>query len=154
MKKMMQEFREFAIKGNAVEMAIGIMIGAAFTSVVKSLVADVLMPPLGLLLGGVDFANLFVVLKPGEISGPYTTLAEAKAAGAVTINYGMLLNAVISFLLVALVLFFVVRSMNAMRRQNEPEAVETPVVCPECREPVQASATRCPHCTSKIKARQ
>ena len=149
MRKILSEFRQFAIKGNAVEMAIGIMIGAAFATVVKSLVGDVMMPPLGLILGGVDFKDLFVVLKSGELAGPYATLELAQQAGAVTLNYGLFINSIISFLITSLVLFFVVRSMNAMRKQEEP-----PVAifqCPECKQPVHPDATRCPHCTSKMK---
>lgn len=131
-------------------MAIGIMLGAAFTSVVKSLVADVLMPPLGLMLGGVDFTNLFWILKPGEIAGPYATLAQAQEAGAVTINYGTFINSVISFLIVAMVLFFVVRGMNSLRRKDEPAPVSSRP-CPECRQAIPLDATRCPFCTSRVK---
>ncbi|HBS05801.1 MAG TPA: large conductance mechanosensitive channel protein MscL [Leptospiraceae bacterium] len=150
MRAFIKEFREFAVKGNAVEMAIGIMLGAAFTSVVKSLVADVLMPPLGLMLGGVDFTNLFWVLKHGEIAGPYATLAQAQEVGAVTINYGTFINTILSFLIVAVVLFFVVRGMNSMRRKEEP-AAPTTRPCPECRQAISLDATRCPFCTSRVK---
>ena len=149
MRKILSEFRQFAIKGNAVEMAIGIMIGAAFATVVKSLVGDVMMPPLGLLLGGVDFKDLFVVLKSGELAGPYATLELAQQAGAVTLNYGLFINSIISFLITSMALFFIVRGMNGMRRkEEEPPALS--FQCPECRQAVNPDATRCPHCTSKM----
>jgi large conductance mechanosensitive channel len=113
---MLKEFREFALKGNVVDMAVGIIIGAAFGTIVKSLVDDVIMPPIGLMLGGVDFASFFVLLKEGSPAAPYASLAEARAAGAVTVNYGVFINAVISFLVVALVIFFLIRMMNRLRR--------------------------------------
>ena len=116
---MFKEFREFAVKGNVVDMAVGIIIGGAFGTIVKSLVADVLMPPIGLLLGGVDFTNLFLALRAGEGGGAPLSLAEAKEAGAVTINYGLFINAVISFLIVAFSVFMVVRSFNKMKREEE-----------------------------------
>lgn len=113
---MFQEFKKFALRGNVVDLAIGVIIGAAFTSVVTSLVKDIITPPLGLVTGGLDFGNLFVVLKGGD----YPTLAEAAKAGAVTINYGLFLNAVISFLIVAFVLFLVVRSINKLFASPPP----------------------------------
>ena len=113
---MMSEFKEFAIKGSAIDLAVGIVVGAAFTKIVDSLVADIIMPPIGLLLGGVDFQNLFITLK----GGPFTTLAEAKAAGAPTINIGIFLNAVIAFLIVAFAIFMVVKGINRMRRSMIP----------------------------------
>lgn len=117
---MLKEFREFAMRGNVVDMAVGIVIGGAFGTIVNSLVKDVLMPPIGLLLGGADFSGLFLTLKEGaRAAGPYASLAEAQAAGAVTINFGMFINSVISFLIVAWALFMVVKSMNAVRRQQE-----------------------------------
>ncbi len=120
----MKEFREFAVRGNVVDMAVGIIIGGAFTTIVKSLVSDVIMPPIGLLLADVDFTDLFVVLK-GE--GPYTTLAQAQAAGAVTLNYGQFINNVISFLIVAWAVFFLVRGLNRLKRREEEAApVATP----------------------------
>ena len=115
---MLKEFREFALKGNVVDMAVGIIIGAAFGTIVSSLVNDILTPPIGLALGGVDFSNIFAVLKQGVPPGPYPTPEAAKTAGAVTLNVGVFLNAVISFLIVAFALFIVVRGMNTVRRQQ------------------------------------
>jgi len=125
---MLKEFKEFAMKGNVVDMAVGIIIGAAFGTIVKSLVDDVLMPPLGILLGDVDFANLFVVLKEGSTLGPYETVALAAEAGAVTINWGVLINNIISFIIVAIAVFFVIRGINNMRKEEEsaPEAPPEP----------------------------
>ena len=117
---MLKEFREFAMKGNLVDMAVGITIGAAFGAFAASFVADIFSPPLGLLLGGVDFSNLFVVLKDGVAPGPYATVAAAKAAGAVTLNYGLFLNAVINFLIVAMAMFMVVKAVNRLRRTTPP----------------------------------
>jgi large conductance mechanosensitive channel len=116
---MLKEFKEFAVKGNVLDMAVGIIIGAAFGTVVQSLVRDVIMPPIGLMLGGVDFANLFITVSQGDISGPYTTLADAQEAGAVTINYGVFVNGVISFLVVAFAVFLLVRSFNKLKRKEE-----------------------------------
>lgn len=122
---MLREFKEFAVKGNMLDMAVGIIIGAAFATIVQSLVNDVIMPPIGLALGGVDFAELFLVLRDGATAGPYATLAAAQEAGAVTINYGLFLNSVITFLIVAWAVFMVVRSFNKLKRQEE-EVVEEP----------------------------
>lgn len=116
---MLKEFREFAIKGNVLDMAVGIIIGAAFGTVVQSVVNDVLMPPIGLLLGGVDFTDLFVTLQQGSVAGPYATLAAAQEAGAVTINYGLFVNSVVSFVIVAFAVFMVVRSFNRLKREEE-----------------------------------
>jgi large conductance mechanosensitive channel len=151
---MLKEFKEFAMRGNVVDMAVGIIIGAAFGTIVTSLVADVLMPPIGLLLGNIDFANLFIVLKEGtKASGPYVSLAAAKAAGAVTINYGLFINTVISFLIVAFAVFLLIRSINRLKRQGEaPPAVPTTKECPYCISMVPIKATRCSHCTSELKA--
>ncbi|MEM7009274.1 MAG: large-conductance mechanosensitive channel protein MscL [Thermodesulfobacteriota bacterium] len=122
---MLKEFREFAMRGNVVDMAVGIIIGAAFGTIVKSLVSDVIMPPVGLALGDVDFSNLFSVLKEGTPPGPYAALAEATEAGAVTINYGLFINTIISFLIVAFAVFLLIRSINNMKRKEE-EAPEAP----------------------------
>ena len=122
---MLKEFKEFAMRGNVLDMAVGIVIGAAFGSIVQSLVKDVLMPPIGLLLGGVDFSNFFVTLRHGTAAGPYPTLTAAQSAGAVTLNYGVFINAVISFVIVAFAVFLVVRSFNRMRRK-QPEAPAAP----------------------------
>ena len=149
---MLKEFKEFVLHGNVVDMAVGIVIGGAFGTIVKSVVDDVLMPPIGLLMGGVDFSNLFAVLKEGaKTVGPYATLAAAKDAGAVTVNYGLFVNSVISFLIVAFALFMLIKAMNSMRREA-PAASEAPSTkgCPRCLSAVPLKATRCPACTSDI----
>lgn len=150
---MFNEFKKFAMRGNVVDMAVGIIIGGAFGTIVKSMVDDVIMPPIGLLLGGVDFSNLFAVLKPGTTPGPYSALADAKGAGAVTINYGVFLNSVISFLIVAFAVFLLIRAINAMQRQ-EAAAPPAPTEkeCPFCLSKVAIKATRCAHCTSQLSA--
>jgi large conductance mechanosensitive channel len=147
---MWKEFKEFALGGNVVDMAVGIIIGAAFGTIVKSLVEDVIMPPIGLLLGGVDFADLFVLLKEGALGAPYASLADAQAAGAVTINYGVFFNAVISFLVIALVIFFLIRMMNRMRREEEAPTEPTSKECPFCLSTIPIKATRCAFCTSQL----
>jgi len=148
---MFKEFKEFAVRGNVVDMAVGIIIGGAFGTIVKSLVNDVIMPPVGLALGGVDFANFFLVLKPGAPPGPYAALAEAQAAGAVTINYGVFFNAVVSFLIVAIAVFMLVRGMNTLRRkEEEAPAPVTTKECPFCASAIALKATRCPQCTSEL----
>jgi len=135
------------------DMAVGIVIGAAFGAIVSSVVADVITPPIGLLLGNVNFTNLFAVLKAGQVAGPYASLAEARQAGAVTINYGVFINTIISFLIIALVLFFVVKAINRMKRKSEPAPVEvTTKDCPYCFTTIPIKATRCPHCTSQLQA--
>jgi large conductance mechanosensitive channel len=150
---MIKEFKEFAVKGNVVDMAVGIIIGGAFGTIVKSLVADVIMPPIGLLLGNVDFSELFLVLKNGGTAGPYMTLAEAQKAGAVTINYGLFLNSVISFLIVAFAVFMLIRAVNKMKREEAaPPAEPTTRECPFCLSTISLKATRCPQCTSEIGA--
>jgi large conductance mechanosensitive channel len=147
---MLKEFKEFAMRGNVVDMAVGIIIGGAFGTIVKSLVDDVLMPPIGLMLGNVDFSNIFMVIKSGKIAGPYATLAEAKAAGAVTINMGVFMNSVISFLIVAFAVFLLIRQINALRRAEAP-AAPTTKDCSYCFSVIPVKATRCPNCTSEIK---
>jgi large conductance mechanosensitive channel len=150
---MFKEFKEFAMRGNVVDMAVGIIIGAAFGAIVKSLVDDVLMPVIGLLMGNVDFANFFFVLKAGKVPGPYATLAEAKAASAVTLSYGLFINSVVTFLIVAFAVFLLVKQINALKRQKEaPPAAPTTKECPFCLSTVPIKATRCPHCTSELKA--
>jgi large conductance mechanosensitive channel len=146
-----KEFKEFAVRGNVVDMAVGIIIGAAFGTIVKSLVADVIMPPIGLLLGNVDFANLFVVLKQGAAAAPYASLAEAQEAGAVTINYGTFINTIISFVIVAFAVFLLIRQLNALKRKEEaPPAEPTTKDCPYCFTSIAVKATRCPNCTSNL----
>ena len=151
---MLKEFKEFVMRGNVVDMAVGIIIGAAFGSIVTSLVNDIIMPPIGLLLGNVDFSNLFVVLAEGaKAPGPYASLAAAKAAGATTINYGLFINTVISFLIVAFAVFLLIKNVNAMKRKEAaPPAVPTTKECSFCFSTVPMKATRCPHCTSDLKA--
>lgn len=149
---MLEEYKKFAIRGNVVDMAVGIIIGAAFNGVVQSLVSDVLTPPLGLLMGDVDFENLFVVLREGTPEGPYGTLEAAQSAGAVTVNFGMFINAVISFVIVSFAVFVLVRYINRLR---EPEAAPEPAAptvkkCTFCLSDVPLAATRCPQCTSDL----
>jgi large conductance mechanosensitive channel len=149
---MLKEFKEFALRGNVVDMAVGIIIGAAFGAIVSSLVADVIMPPIGLLLGKVDFSNLFVVLKEGAAAGPYASLAAAKQAGAVTLNIGMFINTVISFLIIAFSIFLVIRQVNKLRRKAAaPAAAPATKECPYCYSSISIKATRCPSCTSTLK---
>ncbi len=149
---MLQEFKKFAMRGNVVDMAVGIIIGGAFGTIVSSLVSDVLMPPIGLLLGGVDFTNLFLTLKQGAAkAGPYAALADAQAAGAVTVNFGLFMNRVISFLIVAWSVFLLVKGMNRLERKEvaAPPA-PTEKACPYCVSKIALQARRCPHCTSEI----
>ncbi|WP_350143492.1 large conductance mechanosensitive channel protein MscL [Haliea sp.] len=148
---MLKEFKEFAMRGNVVDMAVGIIIGGAFGTIVKSLVNDVMMPPIGLLLGGVDFSDLFITLKEGAVAGPYATLASAQSAGAVTVSYGLFINAVISFLIVAFAVFLLIRGLNRMKREEEaPAAAPTDKECPHCLSRIPIKATRCAHCTSEL----
>jgi large conductance mechanosensitive channel len=146
---MFKEFKEFAMRGNVVDMAVGIIIGGAFGTIVKSLVNDVMMPPLGLLLGGVDFSNFFVVLKDGANGAPYKALAEAQSAGAITVNYGVFLNAVVSFLIVAFAVFLLIKGINRLRREEEAAPAATRE-CPFCCSTIAIQASRCPHCTSEL----
>jgi large conductance mechanosensitive channel len=144
---MLKEFKEFALKGNAVDLAIGVIIGAAFGGIVKSLVDDIMMPPIGKALGGVDFSNLFLVLGDGA----YPSLKAAKEAGAATINYGVFINVLINFLIVAFVLFMVVKAMNRMKREAPaPAPAPTEKECPQCTTSIPIKAKRCPHCTSSL----
>ncbi|MEA3300839.1 MAG: large conductance mechanosensitive channel protein MscL [Porticoccaceae bacterium] len=149
---MLKEFKTFAMRGNVVDMAVGIIIGGAFGTIVKSLVDDVLMPPIGLLLGGVDFSELFVTLKEGAAAaGPYETLAAAKAAGAVTLNFGLFMNALVSFIIVAFAVFLLIKAINRLQREKEAPAPEpTTKDCPFCLSAIPLKATRCAHCTSEI----
>lgn len=147
---MLKEFKEFAMRGSVVDMAVGIIIGVAFGTIITSLVSEVLMPPIGLLLGNVDFSNLFLVLKEGKIAGPYATVAAAKAAGAVTLNYGLFVNTVVNFMIVAFAIFFLIRGMNSMKKKEAPAA--TTKDCPHCLSAIPIKATRCGHCTSELRA--
>jgi len=150
---MFKEFKEFAMRGNVVDMAVGIVIGAAFGTIVKSFVDDVLMPPIGLLLGNVDFNNLFIILKEGaKAAGPYASLAAAKAAGAVTLNWGIFINTIISFIIIAFAVFLVIKGINRMKREKEaPPAELTTKECPFCFTTIASKATRCPNCTSQFQ---
>ena len=143
---MLKEFKEFIIRGNVVDLAVGVIIGAAFGKIVTSMVDDIIMPPIGLLLGRVDFANLFVSLR-----GHYATIAEAKAAGAPTINYGVFLNTLIQFLIIAFVVFLFIRAVNRIKRKPE-ELPPTMKACAFCYSGIPVQATRCPNCTSELKA--
>jgi large conductance mechanosensitive channel len=147
-----EEYKKFAIRGNVVDMAVGIIIGAAFNGIVQSLVKDILTPPLGLITGNVDFANLFVVLKAGASTpGPYETLEAAKAAGAVTLNVGVFVNTFISFLLVSFAVFLLVRYINELREPDSgPPPPSTVKKCPHCISDIPIQATRCMHCTSDL----
>jgi large conductance mechanosensitive channel len=143
---MLKEFKEFAMRGSLLDLAIGIVLGAAFGRIITSFVNDILMPPIGLLLGGLDFASLFITLR----GGPFPSVAAAKAAGAPTINYGIFLNTVIDFVVVAFVLFLVIRQVNRMRRESEETPSTKP--CPFCLSTIPLGAVRCPQCTSELKA--
>jgi large conductance mechanosensitive channel len=148
---MMEEFKKFAMRGNVVDMAVGIIIGGAFGTIVKSLVSDVIMPPIGLLLGGVDFADIFITLKEGAPPGPYATVTAASEAGAVTLNLGLFINSLISFTIVAFAVFMLIKGMNSLqRKQEEPPAEPTEKECPHCFTQIPIKATRCPHCTSEL----
>jgi large conductance mechanosensitive channel len=151
---MFKDFKEFVVRGNVVDMAIGIVIGAAFGAIVKSFVDDVLMPPIGLLLGNVDFSNLFITLKEGaKAAGPYASLAAAKTAGAVTLNLGIFVNTIISFIIIAFAVFLVIKGINRMKREKEaPPAEPATRECPFCRSIISLKASRCPHCTSELGA--
>jgi len=148
---MFKEFKEFAMRGNVVDMAVGIIIGAAFGTIVKSLVDDVIMPPIGLLLGNVDFSNLFITLKEGATAGPYLTLASAEKGGDVTLSYGAFFNTIISFLIVAFSVFLLVKGMNKMKReQDAPPVAPTTKECPHCLSTIPIGATKCAFCASDL----
>jgi large conductance mechanosensitive channel len=156
--KIIGEFKKFALRGNLIDLAVGFTVGAAFTTIVKSLVSDIIMPPIGLLLGRADFANFFVLLKGGAKGPPYATLEEARAAGAVTINYGAFLNNLVAFLIVALTMFAIVRLVNRLDARLEEEFGKekpragdpTEKKCPYCLSTIAFKATRCPECTSQL----
>jgi large conductance mechanosensitive channel len=155
--KILKEFKEFAVRGNMIDMAVGIIIGAAFGAIVSSLVADIIMPPIGLGLGNVDFSNLFWVMKDGVTTpGPYDSLKAAQDAGAVTFNYGVFMLKVLNFLIVAFAVFILVRSINKMRRATEApkaavKAEPTTKECPYCMSMISMKASRCGFCTSQLK---
>ncbi len=147
---MFKEFKDFAMRGNVVDMAVGIIIGAAFGTIIKSLVSDVIMPPIGLALGNVDFSQLFLVLKQGAPGGPYATLVDAQTAGAVTVNYGAFINTIISFIIIAFAVFMLIRQMNRLKRQ-EPAPAPSTKECPYCFSTIPIKATRCGYCTSDLR---
>ncbi len=148
---MLKEFKEFAMRGSVLDMAIGVIIGGAFGAIIKSLVNDILMPPIGYLLGDVDFSNLFLVIKPGAAPGPYESLTLAQEAGAITVNYGVFINTIITFLIIAFVLFLIIRAMNRLQKEEEaPPTEPTTKECSYCFTTIPIQATRCPHCTSDL----
>lgn len=150
---MFKEFKEFAMRGNVIDMAVGIVIGAAFGAIVKSFVADVIMPPIGLLLGNVDFSNLFIVLKKGATPGPFASIEAANKAGAVTLNYGLFVNTVISFIIIAFAIFMVIRGINKLKREEmAPPEEPTTKECEYCFSTISIKATRCANCTSELRA--
>ncbi len=151
---MLKDFKEFAMRGSVVDMAVGIVIGAAFGTIVKSFVDDVLMPPIGLLLGNVDFSNFFILLKEGsKAAAPYASLAAAKAAGAVTLNLGAFINTIISFIIIAFAVFLVIKGLNRMKREEAaPPAEPSTKECPYCFSAIPLKASRCPQCTSELGA--
>jgi large conductance mechanosensitive channel len=154
--KWLKDFRDFAVKGNVIDLAVAVVMGGAFGAIVKSIVDDIIMPPIGLLLGGVDFANLFAVIKQGDPVGPYASLSAAQEAAAVTINYGLFLSALVTFLIIAFVMFLLVKSiakMQALVKKEEAALPAEPTTkqCPFCCTDIPIKASRCPHCTSKLE---
>ena len=159
MKKIFNEFKAFALRGNVVDMAVGFTVGAAFSTIAKSLVNDIIMPPVGLLTGEVEFADKYILLQEGvEVAGPYATLSDAQSAGAITINYGLFVNNVLTFLIIALVMFLIIRSINRLENAieeelgYEDEPVEpTTKKCPHCISTIPRRASRCPQCTAELE---
>jgi len=147
---MLAEFKKFIMKGNVVDLAVGIIIGSAFGAVVNSFVNDIIMPPIGLLLGKIDFANLYILLQEGTPAGPYETLAAAREAGAVTLNLGLFINTIISLLIVGFAVFLLVRAVNRLEKPAEEKAPATKD-CPFCCTEIPEAAKRCPHCTSDLE---
>jgi large conductance mechanosensitive channel len=150
--RMLKDFKAFVLRGNVIDMAVGIIIGIAFGLVVNSLVKDIISPPVGLALGNVDFTNLFVILKGGLTPGPYASLAEAQAAGAVTINYGVFINAIVNLIIIAAVVFFlIVRPVARLQARTKKAEAPTTKECPYCFTGIPIKASRCPNCTSELK---
>ena len=145
---MWNEFKAFVMRGNVMDLAVGVIIGAAFGAITKSLVDDVIMPPIGLALGGIDFSNMFLVLKEGAAPGPYATLAAAKEAGAVTLNYGLFITSVVTFLIIAFAVYLLVKAVNRLHRPEAPAV--TTKDCPECAMAIPLLARKCPHCTTVL----
>jgi large conductance mechanosensitive channel len=149
---MFKDFKAFVMRGNVVDMAVGIIIGAAFGTIVQSFVKDVIMPPIGLLLGNVDFTDMFAVLRQGDVAGPYATLADAQAAGAVTLNWGVFITTIVTFLIIAFAVFMMIRALSNMQRKDEEAPAEpTTKECPHCFTVIPIKATRCPACTSQLQ---
>jgi large conductance mechanosensitive channel len=146
----LREFKEFAARGNVVDLAVGVIIGAAFSTVINTFVNDVMMPPIGLLIGDVDFKNIFFVLRRGTDPGPYASVEAAKEAGAVTLNIGLFINAIFSFILVAFAAFLLVRTINRIRRSEVAPAPPATRKCPYCVSDIPLAAVRCPQCTSEV----
>jgi large conductance mechanosensitive channel len=147
MRKILKEFQEFVIRGNVVDLAVGLILGVAFGKIVASLVSDIIMPPIGKAIGGVDFVNLFITLGPEH----YATLADAKKAGAATINYGVFLNTILEFIIVAFFIFLLVRQINVIRNRNRTADAPSTKECPHCFSTIPLQATRCPNCTSQLQ---
>jgi large conductance mechanosensitive channel len=145
---MLQEFKKFALRGNVLDLAVAVILGAAFGAIVKSFVDDIIMPPIGLLLGGIDFSSLFATLKQGKTPGPYLSVAQAKEAGAVTMNYGVFINTIITFIIVSFALFLVIRAVSKLQPKEAPAPATKE--CPHCFSAIPIKATRCPHCTSEL----
>ncbi|MBP7732923.1 MAG: large conductance mechanosensitive channel protein MscL [Caldisericia bacterium] len=149
---MWKEFKEFALKGNVIDLAVGLIIGAAFGTIVKSLVDDIIMPLIGQLVGKVDFANLYILISEGKTPGPYSSLVDAKTAGAVTWNYGSFINTIVNFIIIAFSIFMVIKLFNKLKKQPKPaEVIPTTKECPYCFSTIPIKATRCPNCTSELK---
>lgn len=146
---MLKEFKKFALRGSVIDLAIGIIIGSSFSSVVNSLVEDIIMPPIGLLLSDVDFSNIYILLKEGSFPKPYASLSIAEEAGAVTLNVGLFINSLISFLIIAFVVFLIIKGINNLRKEEEPEVPSTKE-CMYCMTEIPINAVRCPNCTSKL----
>lgn len=151
MKSILNEFKQFVMRGNVLDMAVGIIIGGAFTKIVNSMVADIMMPPLGLLMGKVNFSNWFIVIKEGATTpGPYESLTAAQAAGATTLNIGNFLNSVISFVIVAFCIFLLIKAINRFNRKKKEAAAPMTKPCPYCFSDIDVRAVKCPHCTSDL----
>lgn len=146
--KFLEQFKAFLLRGNVIDLAVGMVVGTAFTNMVKSLVDNVIMPPIGLLIGGVDFSNLFITLRHGKTPGPYETLGEAQAAGAVTMNIGLFINTVITLVIIGFTIFLVVKGISKLHKTPAPKT--TTKTCPDCCTEIPIQAKRCPNCTSQL----